>query len=135
VIFDADRFGLSQLHQLRGRVGRGGTQGWAFLVSRAEPDSVAAARLEVIRTSTDGAVIAQADIELRGVGDVLGDAQSGGKSSLKLLRVVKDASVITRARADAQGVLDADPTLAGMPQLAGAILDFMRGKEKYLTRT
>lgn len=135
VIFDADRFGLSQLHQLRGRVGRGGTDGWAFLVSRADPDSVAAARLEVIRTSTDGAEIAQADITLRGVGDVLGDAQSGGKSSLKLLRVVKDADIITAARADADAVLAADPTLSGEPELAGAVLDFMRGKEKFLTRT
>jgi ATP-dependent DNA helicase RecG len=136
VIFDADRFGLSQLHQLRGRVGRGGTQGWAFLVSRAEPDSVAAQRLEVIRTSTDGATIAQADIELRGVGDVLGDAQSGGKSSLKLLRVVKDAPLITQAREEAQKVLDASGgDLSAQPQLAGAILDFMHGKEKYLTRT
>lgn len=135
VIFDADRFGLSQLHQLRGRVGRGGTQGWAFLVSRADPDSVAAQRLEVIRTSTDGATIAEADIELRGVGDVLGDVQSGGKSSLKLLRVVKDAPLITRARADAQEVLARDSDLADQPQLAGAVLDFMRGKEKFLTRT
>jgi ATP-dependent DNA helicase RecG len=136
VIFDADRFGLSQLHQLRGRVGRGGTQGWAFLVSRADPDSVAAERLEVIRTSTDGATIAEADIELRGVGDVLGDAQSGGKSSLKLLRVVKDAGLITRARSDAAKVLEAaDGDLSDQPQLGGAILDFMRGKEKFLTRT
>jgi ATP-dependent DNA helicase RecG len=136
VIFDADRFGLSQLHQLRGRVGRGGTQGWAFLVSRADPDSVASQRLEVIRTSTDGATIAQADIELRGVGDVLGDAQSGGKSSLKLLRVVKDAPLITQARADAQRVLDGvSGDLSSQPQLAGAILDFMQGKEKFLTRT
>ena len=135
VIFDADRFGLSQLHQLRGRVGRGGTQGWAFLVSRAEPDSVAAQRLEVIRTSTDGAVIAQADIELRGVGDVLGDAQSGGKSSLKLLRVVKDADLISQARDDARTVLAGNPDLTDHAQLAGATLDFMRGKEKFLTRT
>lgn len=135
VIFDADRFGLSQLHQLRGRVGRGGTPGWAFLVSRAEPDSVAAQRLEVIRTSTDGAKIAQADIDLRGVGDVLGDAQSGGRSSLKLLRVVKDAKLIALAREDAGRVLEKNPDLTEHAQLAGAALDFMRGKEKFLTRT
>ena len=73
VIFDADRYGLSQLHQLRGRVGRGGTDSWAFLISRAEPGSIAESRLEVIHDSLDGAQIAQADLEFRGAGDVLGD--------------------------------------------------------------
>lgn len=135
VIFDADRFGLSQLHQLRGRVGRGGTPGWAFLVSAAQPDSVAAQRMEVIRTSTSGADIAQADIELRGAGDVLGDAQAGGVSSFKLLRVVKDAKLITSARRDAQELLETDSQLSDSPQLAGAVLDFLRGNEKYLTRS
>ncbi|NEG96216.1 DEAD/DEAH box helicase [Bifidobacterium sp. SMB2] len=135
VIFDADRFGLSQLHQLRGRVGRGGTNSWAFLISRAEPDSLAAQRLEVIRTSTDGADIAQADIELRGAGDVLGDAQSGGQSSLKLLRVVKDADMIAEARGQAQALLDADPELRGEVELAGAVLDFTRGNEQFITST
>ena len=132
VIFDADRFGLSQLHQLRGRVGRGGTDSWAFLVSRAPADSPAAERLEVIRDTTDGAKIAEEDIRIRGAGDVLGDAQSGGHSSLKLLRVVTDAPMIARARTQAGQLLESDPTLAGQPELAGAVLDFMRGNEGFL---
>lgn len=132
-IFDADRYGLSQLHQLRGRVGRGGTDSWAFLVSRAEPGTVAQERLEVIAGSLDGAEIASRDLELRGAGDVLGDAQSGGKSSLKLLRVVQDARMIADARASAQELLAHNPDLAGHVQLAGAVLDFTRGNEQYLT--
>lgn len=133
VIFDADRYGLSQLHQLRGRVGRGGTNSWAFLISRAEPGSPAEQRLEVIHHSLDGAEIAQADLEFRGAGDVLGDAQSGGKSSLKLLRVVKDADMIADARTRAEQLLATDPELAGEVQLAGAVLDFTRGNETFLT--
>lgn len=133
VIFDADRYGLSQLHQLRGRAGRGGTNSWAFLISRAEPGSPAEQRLEVIHHSLDGAEIAQADLEFRGAGDVLGDAQSGGKSSLKLLRVVKDADMIADARTRAGQLLAADPELAGEVQLAGAVLDFTRGNETFLT--
>ncbi|NEG55054.1 ATP-dependent DNA helicase RecG [Bifidobacterium platyrrhinorum] len=133
VIFDADRYGLSQLHQLRGRVGRGGTNSWAFLVSRAEPGTPGEARLEVIHDSLDGAEIAQADLEFRGAGDVLGDAQSGAKSSLKLLRVVKDAELIADARSQAERLLAADPELAHEPQLAGAVLDFTRGNETFLT--
>lgn len=133
VIFDADRYGLSQLHQLRGRVGRGGTNSWAFLISRAEPGSVAEQRLDVIHNSLDGAEIAQADLEFRGAGDVLGDAQSGGKSSLKLLRVVKDADMIADARTRAEQLLAADPELADEVQLAGAVLDFTRGNETFLT--
>ncbi|MEE1324378.1 MAG: ATP-dependent DNA helicase RecG [Bifidobacteriaceae bacterium] len=135
VIFNSDRFGLTQLHQLRGRVGRGGTDAWAFLVSNAEPGSLAAQRLEVVRTSSNGADIAQADLELRGVGEVLGDVQAGSKSSFKLLRVVKDAPVILQARDDAARVLDADPELVSNPQLAGAVLDFLRGNEKFLMRS
>ena len=133
VIFDADRYGLSQLHQLRGRVGRGGTNSWAFLISRAEPGSPAEQRLEVIHHSLDGAEIAQADLEFRGAGDVLGDAQSGGKSSLKLLRVVKDADMIADARTRAEQLLAADPELADEVQLAGAVLDFTRGNATFLT--
>lgn len=133
VIFDADRYGLSQLHQLRGRVGRGGTNSWAFLVSQAEPDSIGEQRLSVIAGSIDGAEIAQKDLELRGAGDVLGDAQSGGKSSLKLLRVVKDAPLIEQARDRARDLLAHDPQLHGAVELAGAVLDFTRGNEEFLT--
>ncbi|MEE1295359.1 MAG: helicase-related protein, partial [Bifidobacterium sp.] len=133
VIFDADRYGLSQLHQLRGRVGRGGTDSWAFLVSRAEDASIAEERLKVIEGSLDGALIAQKDLELRGAGDVLGDAQSGGKSSLKLLRVMQDAKMIEAARSQSEALLAKDPELKGHVQLAGAVLDFTRGNEKFLT--
>lgn len=127
VIFDADRFGLAQLHQLRGRVGRSGTQSWAFLVSNAPNNQLAAERLQVVENSLDGAIIAQKDLELRNVGDVLGDSQSGGKSSLKLLRVVKDARIIAEAREDANTLLEHDPTLLEHPQTAGAVLDFTQG--------
>lgn len=133
VVFDADRFGLSQLHQLRGRVGRGGTSSWAFLVSQAEPGSLGEQRLAVIRDTADGSTIAEEDLRLRGAGDVLGDAQSGGKSSLKLLRVVKDADLIVDARERAGALLAEDPELAGEVELAGAVLDFTRGNETYLT--
>lgn len=133
VIFDADRYGLSQLHQLRGRVGRGGTDSGAFLISRAPADSDAARRLDVIQGTLDGAEIAQADLEFRGVGDVLGDAQSGGKTGLKLLRVVKDVKIIEQARAEATQLVAADPDLLGFVQLAGAVLDFTRGNEMFLT--
>lgn len=128
VIFDADRFGLAQLHQLRGRVGRGGTQSWAFLVAQTEAASVAQERLQVVERSLDGAVIAQKDLELRNVGDVLGSSQSGGHSSLKLLRVVQDAQVIVQARDDAEETLrKCGVSLDSLPYLAGAVLDFTRG--------
>ena len=133
VIFDADRYGLSQLHQLRGRVGRGGTESGAFLISRAPEGSDAAKRLEVISGTLDGAEIAQADLEFRGAGDVLGDAQSGGKSGLKLLRVVKDVKIIDHARAEALKLVAEDSALQDYVQLAGAVLDFTRGNETFLT--
>ena len=133
VIFDADRYGLSQLHQLRGRVGRGGTDSGAFLISRATADSDAARRLDVIQGTLDGAEIAQADLEFRGAGDVLGDAQSGGKSGLKLLRVVKDVKIVEHARVEATRLVAQDPDLLEHVQLAGAVLDFTRGNETFLT--
>jgi len=133
VIFDADRYGLSQLHQLRGRVGRGSTDSGAFLISRAPADSDAARRLDVIQGTLDGAEIAQADLEFRGAGDVLGDAQSGGKSGLKLLRVVKDVKIIEHARVEATRLVAQDPDLLEHVQLAGAVLDFTRGNETFLT--
>lgn len=133
VIFDADRYGLSQLHQLRGRVGRGGTESGAFLISRAPEGSDAAKRLEVISGTLDGAEIAQADLEFRGAGDVLGDAQSGGKSGLKLLRVVKDVKIIEDARAEALKLVAENSALQDYVQLAGAVLDFTRGNETFLT--
>ena len=133
IVDHAQNYGLSQLHQLRGRVGRGGTESGAFLISRAPEGSDAAKRLDVIAGTLDGAEIAQADLEFRGAGDVLGDAQSGGKSGLKLLRVVKDVKIIEEARAEAAKLVAEDPTLRGYVQLAGAVLDFTRGNETFLT--
>ncbi|ACZ31297.1 ATP-dependent DNA helicase RecG [Xylanimonas cellulosilytica DSM 15894] len=121
VVFDADRFGLSQLHQLRGRVGRGSAPGLCLLVSTAEPGTPAAARVEALAETTDGFRLAQLDLELRSEGDVLGAAQSGRTSGLRLLRVVKDADLIEEARREAAGVVAADVDLAAHPALAAAI--------------
>lgn len=121
VIFDADRFGISQLHQLRGRVGRGAAAGLCLLVSNAEDGSPAAARLDAMTRTTDGFELANLDLELRREGDVLGAAQSGRSSSLRLLRVVQDADLIEQARTEAGGIVATDPDLVGLPELAAAI--------------
>ena len=121
VVMDADRFGISQLHQLRGRVGRGGVPGLCLLVTTAEPETLARERVEAVASTLDGFELAQKDLELRREGDVLGDTQSGGRSSLRLLRVAKDGELIVEARALAQEVLDADPTLAAHPALREAL--------------
>ncbi|GGH39708.1 ATP-dependent DNA helicase RecG [Microbacterium album] len=121
VILDADRFGVSQLHQLRGRVGRGGVPGLCLLVTEAEEGSLARSRVEAVAATLDGFELAEIDLELRGEGDVLGDAQSGVRSSLRLLRVVKDADLIARARGEAERILERDPTLDGHPGLAEAL--------------
>ena len=112
IVLDADRFGVSQLHQLRGRVGRGGVPGLCLLVTEAEIDSLARDRVEAVAATLDGFALAEVDLELRGEGDVLGAAQAGVRSSLKLLRVVKDAGLIAAARDIAEGILDDDPELA-----------------------
>jgi ATP-dependent DNA helicase RecG len=121
VVMDADRFGISQLHQLRGRVGRGGVPGLCLLVTAAESETIARERVEAVASTLDGFELAQKDLELRREGDVLGDTQSGGRSSLRLLRVAKDGELITEARALAQEVLDADPALAEHPALRDAL--------------
>lgn len=121
VVVDADRFGVSQLHQLRGRVGRGGVPGLCLLVTGAVPGSVALQRVEAVAATLDGFELAQVDLELRQEGDVLGARQSGGRSSLKLLRVVRDAELIGEARGHAAEVLAADPGLAGHPALAETV--------------
>jgi ATP-dependent DNA helicase RecG len=122
VILDADRFGVSQLHQLRGRVGRGSVPGLCLMVTRAEAESLSRERVDAVAATLDGFELAQKDLELRQEGDVLGSTQSGGRSSLRLLRVAKDATLITDARTLAQQVLDADPILAGHPALRHAIV-------------
>ncbi|MHA6694163.1 ATP-dependent DNA helicase RecG [Homoserinimonas sp. A520] len=121
VILDADRFGVSQLHQLRGRVGRGSVPGLCLMVTRAEPETLARDRVDAVASTLDGFELAQKDLELRQEGDVLGSTQSGGRSSLRLLRVAKDGKLITEARELAQRVLDEDPILAGHPALRHAI--------------
>ncbi|MCT2224598.1 ATP-dependent DNA helicase RecG [Microbacterium paraoxydans] len=121
IVLDADRFGVSQLHQLRGRVGRGGVPGLCLLVTEAEAGSVARERVDAVAATLDGFALAEVDLELRGEGDVLGAAQAGVRSSLKLLRVVKDAALITRARELAEDILAADPELTAHPGLREAI--------------
>ena len=121
VILEADRFGVSQLHQLRGRVGRGGVPGLCLLVTESHPGSPARQRVEAVAATLDGFELAEADLQLRGEGDVLGSMQSGAQSSLRLLRVVKDADLIAEARSVADGILTADPTLDAHPGLASAI--------------
>jgi ATP-dependent DNA helicase RecG len=135
VIFDADRFGISQLHQLRGRVGRGTDPGLCLLVSDAEPGTPAFARLEALTQSTDGFRLANLDLELRSEGDVLGAAQSGRASSLRLLRVVKDAGLIEEARTAAADVVRASPDLTEFPELAKAIrAQLDEDQEEFLER-
>ena len=121
IILDADRFGVSQLHQLRGRVGRGGVPGVCLMVTQAEGDTLARERVEVVASTLDGFELAQKDLELRQEGDVLGNSQSGGRSSLRLLRVAKDGVLITEARAIAQGSLAEDPELSSHPALRTAL--------------
>ena len=121
VILEADRFGVSQLHQLRGRVGRGGLPGLCLLVTEAALGTPARQRVDAVAATLDGFALAEVDLELRGEGDVLGDAQSGARSSLRLLRVVKDADIIAEARIAAERVLDDDPALVRHPGLAAAL--------------
>ena len=121
VVLDADRFGVSQLHQLRGRVGRGGLPGLCLLVTHAEEGTPALERVTAVAATTDGFALAQADLELRREGDVLGATQSGGRSQLKLLRVTRDGDLIEQARDAAAAMLEADPALDGHPVLRAAI--------------
>mgnify|MGYP000252214751 FL=1 len=121
VILDADRFGVSQLHQLRGRVGRGGNAGLCLLLTSAEEGSLALDRVRAVASTLDGFELSEIDLELRREGDVLGATQSGGRSSLKLLRVIQDAKLIQAARKAAEHILNADPTLEKNPLLAQAL--------------
>ena len=121
VVLDADRFGISQLHQLRGRVGRGGHPGLCLLVTHAPVDSPARERVDAVAATLDGFELAQVDLELRREGDVLSSLQSGGRSSLRLLRVTTDGDLIGTAREHAAELLESDPSLAGHPALAAAI--------------
>ncbi|WP_237204472.1 ATP-dependent DNA helicase RecG [Rothia nasimurium] len=121
IIMDADRFGISGLHQLRGRIGRGSLPGTCLLVTRQPADGVSRERLAAVAATTDGFELSRVDLEQRREGDILGAAQSGKKSTLKLLRALTDAKLIERARQDAFGIIEADPTLAKHPDLARTI--------------
>jgi len=121
VVLDADRFGVSQLHQLRGRVGRGGVQGLCLFVTAAEEGTLGRDRVEAVASTLDGFELAQKDLELRQEGDVLGSVQSGGRSSLRLLCAAKDGDLISEARELAARVLEIDLALAEHPALREAL--------------
>ena len=126
VILDADRFGVSQLHQLRGRVGRGGLPGLCLLLTHAELGSAARDRLAAVASTTDGFELSRVDLEQRREGDVLGANQSGFRSSLISLRVLRDEKTIVRAREAAEALLSEDPALAQSPDLAAVVEEVER---------
>jgi ATP-dependent DNA helicase RecG len=136
VLVDADRFGVSQLHQLRGRVGRGGHPGICLLVSRAQPGSPARERLDAVAATTDGFELSRVDLEQRREGDVLGAHQSGFASSLETLRVLRDESTIVAARDAAEALLAEDPELTAHPLLRGAVRTVEHSQQsEYLEKT
>ncbi|MFF8847027.1 ATP-dependent DNA helicase RecG [Streptomyces sp. NPDC015127] len=135
VIMDADRFGVSQLHQLRGRVGRGSAPGLCLLVTEMPEASPARARLGAVAATLDGFELSRIDLEQRREGDVLGQAQSGVRSSLRMLAVIEDEEVIAAAREEATAVVRADPELEHLPELRialDALLD--KEREQYLDK-
>ncbi|SDK84941.1 ATP-dependent DNA helicase RecG [Actinopolyspora mzabensis] len=125
VIMDADRFGMSQLHQLRGRVGRGSAPGLCLLVTEAMPQTPARGRLDAVASTTDGFELARLDLLQRREGDVLGEAQSGTKSALRMLSLVHDEEVIAEAGSEAEAVVRQDPELRSHPGLAGMITELL----------
>ena len=135
VVHDADRFGISQLHQLRGRIGRGAHPGVCLLLTTASEQSSARERLDAVAATRDGFALAEVDLEQRREGDVLGASQSGSRSSLKLLRVLKDADLIAQARSLAEQCIDQDPELTD-PSLADIVTDMeMDAAGDWLERT
>ena len=136
VVMDADRFGVSQLHQLRGRVGRGTSAGICLLVTDMPAGSPARERLDAVAASQDGFELSRVDLEQRREGDVLGANQSGRRSSLRLLGVIRDEDVIHAARDEATAVVNADPELLDAPALRReleALLEAQRAS--YLDKT
>jgi ATP-dependent DNA helicase RecG len=135
VILDADRFGISQLHQLRGRVGRGGHPGLCLLVTAAS-GALSRDRLEAVASTTDGFRLAELDLEIRREGDVLGTDQSGRRTSLQLLSVVHDVDVVEQARAVAATIVESDPELHDHPALAALVRELREGDAAdYLEKT
>ena len=121
VIMDAERFGMSQLHQLRGRVGRGSAPGVCLLVTEGHENAPGRARLAAVAETNDGFALAEADLELRREGDVLGTSQAGRATSLRLLSLLRDKDVIGQARDDAQGLVGDDPEMSQWPGLADMV--------------
>jgi ATP-dependent DNA helicase RecG len=135
VVLDADRFGVSQLHQLRGRVGRGSAPGLCLLVTEAEGGTPARDRLDAVASTVDGFRLAELDLEQRREGDVLGAAQSGRRSHLKLLSLLRDADLIRDARTDAIALIEADPELTGHPALAATVAQLVdEDRAEYLEK-
>jgi ATP-dependent DNA helicase RecG len=136
VVLDADRFGISQLHQLRGRVGRGAAASICLLVTRVEAGTPAHDRLAAVAGTLDGFELANVDLEQRREGDVLGKAQSGGRSSLRLLRVLRDEGLIEAARHEAMALVAEDVDLQAHPALRAALDELLEeGKDAFLERT
>lgn len=134
VIMDADRFGISQLHQLRGRIGRGHLPGVCIMMSEAPEGSPAQARLDAVASTRDGFLLAESDLEIRGEGDVLGDAQSGVRSSLKVLSVLHDEELIVKARDVVQKLLEEDAELGQVPMVRAAVARLDPERGTYLER-
>jgi ATP-dependent DNA helicase RecG len=135
VIMDADRFGVSQLHQLRGRIGRGGHPGLCLLVTEVPGGTPARERLDAVAATTDGFELSRLDVEQRREGDVLGAAQSGRRRQLRLLSLLRDEELIAAARAEAAEIVAADPTLARHPQLAQQVAVLVRDEQaEYLEK-
>jgi len=125
VVLDADRFGVSQLHQLRGRIGRGSHPGLCLLVTTAAAEMPARERLDGVAATLDGFALARLDLEQRREGDVLGASQSGARSSLRLLRLLRDEDVIVAARTEATDLVAVDPLLADHPALWAAVRELV----------
>ncbi len=135
VIMDAERFGVSQLHQLRGRVGRGAAAGLCLLVTEAPPETPQRERLEAVAATVDGFKLARLDLEQRREGDVLGSAQAGRQSSLRLLKLIYDEELIGQAREEATKVVQADPDLTDHRAIKTAIEDLLGAQADYLDKT
>jgi ATP-dependent DNA helicase RecG len=136
VVLDAEHFGVSQLHQLRESVGRGVQPGWCLLHTRSEPDSPAAARLRAVAASADGFEVARLDLSQRREGNVLGTEQSGHRTRLRLLSLLRDEDVIRAARDEAITLVADDRDLSAHPGLAVEVSAFVDDADAaYLQKT
>ena len=135
VVLDADRFGVSQLHQLRGRIGRGHAPGLCLLVTDLPEGSPARARLDSVAATADGFELARVDLEQRREGDVLGAAQSGRRSQLRMLSLLRDEPLIAAAREEATDLVRSDPDLVGHPALAAEVAALLSDQQaEYLEK-